>query len=171
MQYKVIRELQYVDLDRELTDDELLHFKYIDKKRLPNGKWRYIYAQTANDLKRAKENFDWGYEIGTHKDPNTGRALNSKNVNPDVYKRLADGYADLSEKSAPDPFYEGEKKEKFIKDTHDYANKKLGEELENYVRAKSFMGKIGQITGRTITNSKYRINRGKSWLTDKFGIH
>lgn len=43
MEFKVTRELQYVDLDHELTEDELLHFKYIDKKKLPNGKWRYYY--------------------------------------------------------------------------------------------------------------------------------
>ena len=40
--------LSYVDLD----DSELMHWKYVKKKRLPNGKWRYYYDvnQLKNDL-------------------------------------------------------------------------------------------------------------------------
>ena len=28
---------------RQLDDDELMHWKYLKKKKLPNGKWRYYY--------------------------------------------------------------------------------------------------------------------------------
>ena len=42
MEFKVTRELQYVEFDHELSDDELCHHKYIKKERV-NGKWRYYY--------------------------------------------------------------------------------------------------------------------------------
>lgn len=38
-------ELAYVDLD----EGELMHWKYIKRKKLPNGKWRYYYD--VNQLK------------------------------------------------------------------------------------------------------------------------
>lgn len=41
-----------------LTDNDLLHWKYIKKYRLPNGKWRYVYANkdTHRDItKRVRE--------------------------------------------------------------------------------------------------------------------
>lgn len=34
---------------RELSDDELMHWKYIEKRKLPNGKWRYIYHNPELD--------------------------------------------------------------------------------------------------------------------------
>ena len=42
------RVIGYIDLD----EGELMHWKYIKKKKLPNGKWRYYYdvAQLKDDL-------------------------------------------------------------------------------------------------------------------------
>ena len=33
---------------REISDDELMHWKYVERKKLPNGKWRYYYNTYDN---------------------------------------------------------------------------------------------------------------------------
>ncbi len=44
--------LAYIDLD-----DELMHWKYVKREKLPNGKWRYYYdkEQAKSDLKKAAD--------------------------------------------------------------------------------------------------------------------
>lgn len=40
--------IAYIDLD----EDEICHWKYIKREKLPNGKWRYFYDQSELDAVR-----------------------------------------------------------------------------------------------------------------------
>lgn len=40
--------IAYIDLD----EDEICHWKYIKREKLPNGKWRYFYDQSELDAMR-----------------------------------------------------------------------------------------------------------------------
>lgn len=48
---------------RPLRPDELMHYKYKDKIRTKNGKWRYIYDDTYNNEMRSGEYYT-DYEKG-----------------------------------------------------------------------------------------------------------
>lgn len=55
----------YIGRDGQLYSDELMHYKYLDRKKV-NGKWRYYYTQEQLDeakaeLERAKD--QWGTDM------------------------------------------------------------------------------------------------------------
>lgn len=42
-------DIHYIDLD----EGELMHWKYIKREKLPNGKWRYYYDQSELDAAKS----------------------------------------------------------------------------------------------------------------------
>ena len=48
MEYIIERE------NYENSTDELMHWKYIDKKKLPSGKYRYIYDKSKRTVSNEK---------------------------------------------------------------------------------------------------------------------
>lgn len=68
-------ELGYIDLD----EDELVHWKYIKREKLPNGKWRYYYdkEQMKNDTKNFIDNLK--NKIKSKVDKKTDDAVKSAN--------------------------------------------------------------------------------------------
>lgn len=61
---------------REISDEELMHFKYIKREKV-NGKWVYYYdkKQADADLKRYEDKATEARENRTHQ---LGRSINSK---------------------------------------------------------------------------------------------
>ena len=179
-EYKINR-LSYVEFDHEPTPDELMHFKYIKREKV-NGKWRYWYEKAkdavedakmeaeiavADPIKRAKENFDWGYKLGNKRDSGGG-VLNTENLDPKKLRK----YAETSERLA-----------KTYLDTHMYrprsmddnyrfldasksAEKDAAELRKEARRAESTAGKLGQMTGRTVRRIQHQSEKGKEWLDD-----
>lgn len=68
-------ELAYIDLD----EGELMHWKYIKREKLPNGKWRYFYDK--DELKKDTKNFLDGVKNKAKSmfDKRTDKALDTAN--------------------------------------------------------------------------------------------
>ena len=140
--------------------DELYHWKYIKKEKMPSGKVKYYYKKSPI------EKFKWGYELGSKEDPNTGRTLNRDNIDPAVYRKLANSYVDYYH-NLNDPFYRGRETSEILKEMDHVAE--LAKENETKVHmAKSFMGKLGQFVGRSVNDVEYSINKGKSKIEKLF---
>ena len=176
-----IKRLSYIEFDHEPTPDELMHFKYVKREKV-NGKWRYYYDKAkdaVNDakmeaeialvdpVKRAKENFDWGYERG-NKPGSAGEVLNTSNANPNAYRRSAD----LNDKLAKTYRDAHMFRPRSMDDDYRYldamkeAEKAAEEDRETARRADSISGKLGQMAGRTVRRIQHQSEKGKEWLDD-----
>lgn len=138
-------------------DDELYHWKYVRKEKLPNGKWKYYYKTSAVDK------FKWGYKMGSMTDVN-GKPLSKDFISPRVYRRQANvKYKQYQEHNTP--FYRGY-------ETHNVRTamkslEKQGVALETKVAvAESFVAKLGQFTGRTVAGVKYNTELGKKYVKE-----
>lgn len=174
----VVHRLSYVEFDHELTSDELLHFKYISKKKV-NGKWRYYYDKATSALEdlayditepfeNAKENFEWGYKLGNKRDSGGG-VLNKHNAKPKTYAKLARTseklarYYDRASRGSDSVEQYKHYKNAYRKELQD-----MNESWGDYWAAKSVSGKIGQSTGRTVRKIQHNIEKGRKWLKKKF---
>lgn len=176
---------QYYAIQKK-DSNELTHWKYIKRVR-KNGKWKYYYDKESlqkdvkdvvsdiqyeitSPLKDAKDNFEWGYERGSKKDPNTGSVLNKTNADPDLLRQLRDTTDKYRRSLATDPFYRGVEKDVNMKQIKNLENEI--NELNSSIRAaESFMGKLGQFTGRKVTEITYNKNKVEKWIHKKLNIH
>lgn len=173
-----IKRYDYVEFDHELGPDELMHFKYISKKKI-NGKWRYYYdklADGASDaidalkegasnisdtVSTAKNQFQWGYERGNTRNPSGGGVLNKTNANPTTYRQAAMN----SDYAAKREFKEHMNRPRSM--DNDTTHLKRYEAERANVRsnlwdakaAKSVAGKAGQVAGRAVRRGQQQIER------------
>lgn len=65
----------------DMSNDELMHWKYIDKVRTKTGKWRYIYDDVKNALSDEDEGNELADKMGIRKDnPNIDRIATAKYI-------------------------------------------------------------------------------------------
>lgn len=150
----------YTAVVKRKDSDELRHWKYIKREKV-NGKWKYYYKKSP------AEQFRWGYELGSKEDPNTGAPLNKDNIDPNVYAKYANTLVDYYD-SLNDPFYRG-RETSDIKREMKEVEKEITENATKYHMAQSFMGKLGQFVGRTVTSLDNEIDKGKEYLNSIIG--
>lgn len=164
MEFKVTRELQYVDFDHELTDDELLHFKYIKKVR-KNGKWRYYYdvkdAMGYDERERYLE-ADKKADEWKRKDSRNSKLVSEAQKNVDAIPRDKHGLIW--------PWnYNGE----FERQNAAYKAKKASSDLLKYYsdQSEKLLKEYKRTPLYKIEKAKKAIDNGKRWLQWKLRIH
>lgn len=154
--------------------DELYHWKYIKKKKI-NGKWRYYYDKTANeltmleqDLKKAQKALDVDFnEYYRHRyRQDLGEANANIRSNPKGPKNVKNWYSDPRIKSGTKETYQ---QGRWLRsDVHDANNRYLRRERSIGGKIDAFMEKHGRTFAKKLNNVNDRIEKGKNWIKQKF---
>lgn len=178
--------------ERPLRPDELMHFKYIDKIKIPNG-WRYIYEQAGGKYKKqAASSRESAKRHGISSSYNLAKAYkkfdestiyeNSSNAHSRAAKNTKLSYEQrqTSDTKAQRHYNQYKKAEK---KGFDYARKAEIEQDRRYKdleNAKSAENKYKnslaykydyQITSpnSTLSKVKKQVNKGKNFFKKLFG--
>lgn len=125
--------IRYVDLD----EDEIFHWKYIKRNKLPNGKWRYYYDES--NLTKAKYKADQSeaqigqnYANMINAQKAYGAAQTAKAVASNRYNNLVNsGKASYSEvRSAKDAYNVASHRDKTAKRHATAATRKYNNSVE-----------------------------------------
>ena len=120
-------DIRYIDLD----PDEIMHWKYIKREKLANGKWRYYYDQSevdktnkmAKDAYYDKSKAEYVYanaaSIEERKRRSASNMLNNDNAAPEIQKKYAREWlaADLDKQIAKQKLDRAENWAKFTAKT------------------------------------------------------
>ena len=126
---------------REMSEDELMHAKYIKKDKV-NGKWRYYYDYNDGD--------GWSNKVGVSAKKNadnstTVSAFNTKNTK----------YWDKHQKTS--------------KKNYGPVTVSKAEDGVEYKVTLPSKQKIEKVTKKTVKQAKKQINKGKKYLSKLFG--
>lgn len=145
------RTLSYIDLD----ENEFVHFKYIKREKLPNGKWRYYYDsdQLKEDVKKV---------IGIGGKARMNKAAGEVRVSQKNEKITGKAFNDAMSKLRWDDQTSVDNWNKAAED-HKRQLENTGRKLDEYTVAKDEYKKsiLGSID--------YAIHEGKKALKDKLG--
>ena len=125
--------IAYIDLD----SNEVMHWKYIKRNKLPNGKWRYYYDDSnlmaqKRDANQAEAHIAPNKAAMINAQKAYGAAQTAKLVAANRYKSLADsGKASYSElKAAKDAYNVASHKDKTAKRQATAATRKYNSSVE-----------------------------------------
>ena len=97
--------MKYIVKRKTDSENELMHWKYIERKKKPGGGYRYIYDKNSNVSERSKKNTNY-------------KAYN------EVRKNMKDVESKYTEEGQP--FYKAEK------EYAEYLTNKYGSNMENW---------------------------------------
>jgi hypothetical protein len=161
----------------EVSDDELMHWKYI-KREKKNGKWVYYYDRSANELSSLKgqvanleyeRNNKYRSHISKLKAEDYARA--DKMDDPiQARENVTRWYSNESLRKHEREYFNNDGEGKYITQDIERAKTKIEKHSKTIAgKVDAYMSKNGYKIAKYLNKASVKVDKAKTWLNSLFG--